>query len=167
MTRLTGRDIAEIARLLDDSRFATLDLTMGDFRLKIRRDGGAGEWADDDRDEGDETPPPRDRSGPGVEPEPDPAPTGGGTALDEAAGEGEVDVEAPLLGNFYAAPRPGEDPFVSVGDRVGEDSVIGIIEVMKLMNSVRSGVAGTVVAVLAENGKAVEQGQALVRVRLD
>jgi acetyl-CoA carboxylase biotin carboxyl carrier protein len=52
-----------------------------------------------------------------------------------------------------------------VGDTVTEDSAIGIIEVMKLMNSVRSGVAGTVVAILAENGKAVEEGQPLIRVR--
>ena len=72
---------------------------------------------------------------------------------------------APLLGNFYAAPRPGEPPFVAVGETVGEDSVIGIIEVMKLMNSVRAGVAGQVVAILAVDGAAVEEGQPLVRIR--
>ena len=72
---------------------------------------------------------------------------------------------APLLGNFYTAPRPGEPPFVEVGDAVTEDSVIGIIEVMKLMNSVRAGVAGTVVAILAQNGSAVEEDQPLIRVR--
>ena len=79
---LTAKDIAEIARLLDESHFSTLDLTVGDFRLKV-----------------------------------------------------------------------------------DEESVIGIIEVMKLMNSVRAGVAGTVVAILAQNGSAVEEGQPLVRVR--
>ena len=72
---------------------------------------------------------------------------------------------APLLGNFYAAPRPGDPPFVEVGDTVGEDSVIGIIEVMKLMNPIRAGIAGTVVAILAEDGSAVEEGQPLIRVR--
>ena len=56
---------------------------------------------------------------------------------------------APLLGNFYAAPRPGEPPFVEPATRSTEDTVIGIIEVMKLMNSIRAGVAGTVVAILA------------------
>ena len=56
-------------------------------------------------------------------------------------------------------------PYVTVGDRVSEDSVIGIIEVMKLMNSVRAGVAGTVVALLAVDGAAVDEGQPLVRIR--
>ncbi|RZA05336.1 MAG: biotin/lipoyl-binding protein, partial [Proteobacteria bacterium] len=55
---------------------------------------------------------------------------------------------------------------VKVGDVIGEDTSIGIIEVMKLMNSVRAGVAGTVVALLAEDGKAVEAGQALIRVKV-
>ena len=74
---------------------------------------------------------------------------------------------APLLGNYYAAPRPGEDPFVQVGDKVTEDTTIAIIEVMKLMNPIRAGVSGTVTAILAENGKAVEEGQALIRVKVD
>ncbi len=80
---------------------------------------------------------------------------------------GEADVTAPLLGNYYQAPRPGDPPFVEVGDRVSEDTVIGIIEVMKLMNSVRAGVAGTVVAHLVQNGTAVELGQPLIRVKTD
>jgi acetyl-CoA carboxylase biotin carboxyl carrier protein len=54
---------------------------------------------------------------------------------------------------------------VEVGDRVEEDTTIGIIEVMKLMNPIRAGVAGTVVAVLAQNGVAVEEGQPLIRVK--
>jgi acetyl-CoA carboxylase biotin carboxyl carrier protein len=53
-----------------------------------------------------------------------------------------------------------------VGDSVSEDSTIAIIEVMKLMNPIRAGVSGTVTALLAENGKAVEEGQSLIRVRL-
>ena len=63
-------------------------------------------------------------------------------------------------------PRPGEPPFVSVGDRVSEDSIIAIIEVMKLMNSVRAGVSGVVTAVLVENGATVEAGQPILRVRV-
>lgn len=151
---LTARDIAEIARLLDESQFSSLDLTMGEFRLRIRRGGGHGP----------------DRAPPGGETRPD---TGVAIAAAAAApagvpdgpGNGEVDVRAPLLGNFYSSPRPGEEPFVKPGDKVGEDTTIGIIEVMKLMNPIRAGVAGTVTAMLAENGKAVEEGQPLIRVR--
>ena len=161
MTRLTGKDIAEIAKLLDESQFSALDLTMGEFRLRIRRDGGGGGWdsADDER----EAPAPRPATRTAANPAPSapaPAAQAGGPAA------GEVDVPAPLLGNFYAAPRPGEPPFVQVGDTVGPDTTIGIIEVMKLMNPIRAGVAGTVTALLAENGKAVEEGQALIRVKV-
>jgi len=153
---LTGKDIAEIARLLDSSQFSSLDLQMGEFRLRIRRDGGG--WSGRADEDEDEPAPVAHRA------EPEPSPPLGQEA--GAARVGEVDVPAPLLGNFYAAPRPGDPPFVQPGDTVGEDSVIGIIEVMKLMNPIRAGVSGTVVALLAEDGKAVEEGQPLVRVRL-
>ncbi len=70
-----------------------------------------------------------------------------------------------MLGIFYRAPKPGEPPFVEVGSKVGEDTVIGIIEVMKLMNTVHAGVKGTVVEILAANGALVEYGEVLLRVR--
>ena len=146
--KLTAADIAEIARLLDESKFASLDLTIGDFRVRIRRDGGG--WSAPASEE------PRH-----VEVAPAPAPV----ASPSGPAAGETDVRAPLLGNFYSAPRPGDPPFVAVGDTVGEDTTIGIIEVMKLMNPIRAGVAGTVTALLAEDGKAVEEGQALIRVK--
>jgi acetyl-CoA carboxylase biotin carboxyl carrier protein len=151
---LTARDIAEIAKLLDDSQFSSLDLTIGEFKLRIRRDGGG--WSRRDEDE-EPAPAPRAVA------EPPPPPLGQEAG---AARVGEVDVPAPLLGNFYAAPRPGDPPFVQPGDTVSEESVIGIIEVMKLMNPIRAGVAGTVVATLAADGTAVEEGQPLLRVRL-
>ena len=154
---LTAKDIAEIARLLDESHFSSLDLKVGDFKLRIRRDGG---WSG--RDDGNEPESPVPKAAP--PPSPPPPPLGEEAG---AARAGEIDVPAPLLGNVYAAPRPGEPPFVEVGDTVSEDSVIGIIEVMKLMNSVRAGVAGTVVAILAPSGSAVEEGQPLIRVRKD
>ncbi len=150
---LTASDIAEIARLLDESRFSSLDLQMGEFRLRIRRDGGG--WIPQ-RNE------PAEPEASTTAPEPPPPPSQEAAA----AGAGEVDVPAPLLGNFYSAPRPGDPPFVQPGDTVDADTTIGIIEVMKLMNPIRAGVTGTVAAVLVENGKAVEEGQPLMRVRV-
>lgn len=158
MSRLTLNDIAEISKLLDESQFGSLDLQMGEFRLKIRRDGaggGSGGWARDEDDYAPATATPAPAAAP--------APAAPAAA---AASAGEVDVPAPLLGNFYEAPRPGEANFVEVGDTVTPDTTIGIIEVMKLMNPIRAGVAGTVTAKLAQNGKAVEQGQALIRVKV-
>ena len=78
---------------------------------------------------------------------------------------GLLEVSAPLLGIFYRAPKPGEPPFVDVGSKVEAETVIGIIEVMKLMHSVHAGVEGEVVEVLVENGAAIEYGEILVRVR--
>lgn len=75
--------------------------------------------------------------------------------------EGVEVVAAPLLGTFYASPRPGEPPFVRVGDRVGDRSVLCIVEVMKLMNSVEAGCNGVIVAIHAEDGQLVESGQPL------
>ncbi|MGX7894650.1 acetyl-CoA carboxylase biotin carboxyl carrier protein [Tsuneonella sp. HG222] len=153
---LTAADVAEIARLLDESRFSSLTLEMGTFKLRIRRDGrGWAPIADEQPDEGAQAAPAAAQA---------PAPP-----LSQEAGAaraGEVDVPAPLLGNFYSSPRPGDPPFVEPGDRVKEDTTIAIIEVMKLMNPIRAGVSGTVVAILAENGSAVEQGQPLLRVKV-
>ncbi len=72
---------------------------------------------------------------------------------------------APLLGTFYRAPKPGAPPFVEVGAAVEADTIVGIIEVMKLMNTVRAGVRGTVAEVLAADGALVEFGEILLRVR--
>ncbi len=164
---LSGKDVAEIARLLSESHFSSLDLKVGDFKLRIRRDGGGGgggggRWVADESEEDDERTEPQGSAG--VEPPPSPPPSGSARATTEA-GAGEVDVVAPLLGNYYAAPRPGEDPFVKVGDTVTPDTIVAIIEVMKLMNSVRAGVSGTVTAVLPVDGSAIEKGQAIIRVK--
>lgn len=80
-----------------------------------------------------------------------------------SAGPGEP-VVAPIAGVFYRAPSPDAPPFVEVGQRVAADDVIGIVEVMKLMNTVRAGVAGTVVEVCVGDAELVEFEQVLVRV---
>jgi acetyl-CoA carboxylase biotin carboxyl carrier protein len=145
---LSGKDVAEIARLLDASRFSQLELEVGNFKLRIRRDG-AGHA-------------PRRAMTRHAAPEPAPIPA---LVTASTPSIGEVDVIAPLLGTFYHAPRPGDAPFVSVGDIVTADTVIGIIEVMKLMNPVHARVAGEVVALLADNSSPVEAGQPLLRIR--
>lgn len=76
-----------------------------------------------------------------------------------------VTVTSPFVGTFYRAARPGAPAFADVGTRVSVGSALCIIEAMKLMNELESEVAGTVVEVLAENGKPVEYGQVLFRVR--
>ena len=75
-----------------------------------------------------------------------------------------VTIDSPMLGTFYRAPAPGEAPFVDVGSTVEPDTIVCIIEVMKMMNSVHAGVAGTIAEVFVENGDPVEYGSQLFRV---
>jgi acetyl-CoA carboxylase biotin carboxyl carrier protein len=147
---LTAKDIAEIAHLLDASHFSELRLEMGEFKLRISR-GVASAREDLAAD-----------NNPAAAAAIVEAPLS--RALSGGPGKGEIDVPAPLLGNFFHAPRPGEAPFVEPGDPVGEETTIGIIEVMKLMNPIRAGVAGKVVAFLAGDGSTVEKDQPLIRI---
>jgi acetyl-CoA carboxylase biotin carboxyl carrier protein len=75
---------------------------------------------------------------------------------------GLVAVTAPLIGTFYRSPAPGATPFVEVGTRVEPDDTVCIVEVMKLMNAVRAGCRGWVVAICADDGTLVEYGQTLM-----
>lgn len=151
---LTRADIDDILKLIDASDFQELKLEMGDLKLELRKAGA----------------PARIPRAPVPAPEPappaPPAPVSAkAVAAKVVASGGGSEVPAPLLGTFWRAPRPGADPFVQVGDSVTADTVIGIIEVMKLMNSVTAGMAGTVTEILAENGALVEHGETLLRIR--
>ena len=75
-----------------------------------------------------------------------------------------VAVRAPNLGTFYRAPQPGAPPFVEVGDVVGPESVVGIVETMKLMNPVHAGCAGRVTAICVDNATMVDGGAVLMHV---
>jgi acetyl-CoA carboxylase biotin carboxyl carrier protein len=75
------------------------------------------------------------------------------------------DVPSPLLGTFYRAPKPGAPPFVEIGSPVEENTIVAIIEVMKLMNTVRAGVRGTVAEIVPGDGTLVEYDQPILRIR--
>jgi acetyl-CoA carboxylase biotin carboxyl carrier protein len=77
---------------------------------------------------------------------------------------GGVTIASPMIGVFYRAEGPGKEPFVDVGSRVEPDTIVCIIEAMKMMNSVPAGVAGTVVEVCRENAEPVEYDAPLFRV---
>ncbi|HEV2253645.1 MAG TPA: biotin/lipoyl-containing protein [Streptosporangiaceae bacterium] len=97
-------------------------------------------------------------------------PEAGGADAGHGAGavdESLVAVRAPLPGTFYRAPRPGAAPFVEVGSRVGADTVVGIVETMKLFNSVTAGAAGTVAEICLDNAGFADRGATLLRIRAD
>ncbi len=155
---LTAADVAEIMRLLEQSSFDELTLEMEGIKLSLRR--GAAAVAD--RNESVLAPPAAAAVPPTLAPAPGPPPT---QAPVKSADPNVQDVVAPLLGTFYRSPKPGAPPFVEVGATVTEDTVVAIIEVMKLMNTVRAGVRGTVVEILPVDGALVEYGEPLLRVR--
>jgi len=76
-------------------------------------------------------------------------------------------IVSPMVGTFYQAPSPDSEPYVKVGDRVDEKSVVCIVEAMKLMNEIEAEVKGEIVEVLVENGQLVEYGQPLFLVKTD
>ncbi|MCP3859474.1 MAG: acetyl-CoA carboxylase biotin carboxyl carrier protein [Phycisphaeraceae bacterium] len=86
-------------------------------------------------------------------------------APEPAADDGLVPIESPMVGTFYAKPNPEKPNFVSVGDSIGPDSVVCLIEAMKIFNEIKAERSGTVAKVLVENGDAVEFGQPLLLIK--
>ena len=152
---LTHDDVQEILRLLDASSFDELRLETERFRLILRRGGGDGSWTQ----ETETRQAPRiardaDASGPATSPAAPPI----------AAAAGTLEIRPPIIGTFYRAPKPGAPPFVEVGSLVHEDTVVAIIETMKLMNSIPAGVRGRVIEICVADAEFVDQDRVLMRV---
>lgn len=155
-------ELASLVTLLKESEFSEFRYEKGDVRILVRR-GALGASDAAPAPSASAAPPPNGHATPA---EAEPATTATSAATESAVTPpGSLVIQAPMLGTFYTAPKPGEPAFVRLGDRVEPDTVLGIIEVMKLMNSVHAGVRGTVVGVHAANGELVEFGQALFSVR--
>ena len=87
--------------------------------------------------------------------------------IDSEPGEGEIVIKAPMVGTFYRSPKPGDPPFVEVGTTVKNDTVLCIIEVMKLMNSLEAKMSGVITRILVDDAQPVEHGQPLMIVKAD
>jgi acetyl-CoA carboxylase biotin carboxyl carrier protein len=95
------------------------------------------------------------------------APAAGQAAEAVPQGEKPAEIKSPLVGTFYAQPSPDSEPFVELGSRVEPDTVVCIIEAMKVMNEIKAEMSGVIVDVVTANGSAVEYGQVLFKVRPD
>ena len=146
---LTYDDVLLIVELVKTTQFREFRLKVGEIEVHLRRSNGA--------------------AGPASVERPAVMPSDATPARSPALGvpEGSALVRAPMVGTFYRAPEPGAAPFVEVGQRVEPDTVVGIIEVMKLMNSINAEVRGVVTQILVGNGKAVEHGEALLAIQAD
>jgi acetyl-CoA carboxylase biotin carboxyl carrier protein len=157
---LSNEDVDEIVRLLDDLDAAELRVRTRHYTVHLRRDRASGEWAQANSVRST----PRLVEAPDDEPAAAPAGPHRDTAAPHRDTAGLLPVRAPLMGTFYRAPKPGAPPFVEVGASVGEDTVVGIVETMKLMNSVHAGVRGRVVEICLDNDQFAEQGAILMLV---
>lgn len=81
--------------------------------------------------------------------------------------ENLVEIKSPIVGTFYATPSPDSEPYVEVGSHVTPQTVVCVIEAMKVMNEIKAETGGTIVEILVTNGQAIEYGQVLFRVRPD
>ena len=150
--KLSDEDVTEILRIIDESPLDELRIETEGFSLHVRRGVAAG------------TQPPPGPPGPPTHPPPPPAGTPVAAPDTTPAANSSLTIESPMLGTFYRAEGPGQEPFVELGDEVSPDTTVCIIEVMKMMNSVPAGVTGTIVEVCQRNAELVEYGAPLFRV---
>lgn len=150
--KLSRQDVIDILEIIDRSDFDEMHIEMDDVKISLVK---AGASALRDR--------PASTNVSAAKADPRPPQT---AAVPIAAADPDVvDIPAPMLGVFFHAAKPGAEPYVQTGSHVGSDTIIGIIEVMKLMNPIHAGIAGEVIEIIAPDGQFVEFGQALLRVR--
>jgi acetyl-CoA carboxylase biotin carboxyl carrier protein len=156
---MTIEEIKELIRVVRETGVAELEVQRGDNRVRIRSGTLVGNneiFIHDSIGDAALSASPAAQSGgpvPHLSSKPEP---------EEEAG---VVIKSPIVGTYYDAPSPGAPPFVKVGDQVEPGKVLCIIESMKLMNEIEAETAGTLLAILVENGKAVEYGESLFTIR--
>jgi len=149
------RKIRRLVELMKEYDLTEIDLQQGDARIQIRRGGEPAPLAPGVR------PVYAQPEAPPVEP-PKPAPAQ--PAESKPDEDHVVYIRSPMVGTFYAAPDPDSPPYARVGDPVGPDSVVCIVEAMKVFNQIPAEVSGRIVGVLVENGEPVEYGQPMFKV---
>ena len=171
---LTPEDIRAIVTAFEASDWSELSLQHGETQLQMSRTGAPPVTVEPISSPAVIAPPaatlpaasaPSASSAPAAAPAVA-SPTAADSSPTAPAAEG-VAVLAPTLGLFWCSPQPGAPPFVEVGQHVGPDDTVCIVEVMKLMSHVKAGVAGVVAAIPVENGAMVEHGDTLVVISLE
>ncbi|MFG0305279.1 MAG: acetyl-CoA carboxylase biotin carboxyl carrier protein [Phycisphaerales bacterium JB040] len=148
------RKLKELVRLMVENDLSELDLRDTEETVTIKRGGQAA--------------PVIHHAAPSVHHAPAPAgapaETGNGTGPDGGE-DGLLRIESPMVGTFYSKPNPDSEAFASVGSSVGPDSVVCLVEAMKVFNEIKAECSGTIEKVLVSDGDAVEFGQPLYLVR--
>ena len=152
------RKIRRLVELMKEHELSEIDLQQGEVRIQLRRACAASQPMMMAAPAAPATLVPMpSRAGP-------PAPESDLSPPSEGKEKGIAVIKSPMVGTFYAAPDPDSPPFVKVGDHVGPETPVCIVEAMKVFNQIPAEIAGRIIAVLAENGSAVEFGQPLFKV---
>jgi acetyl-CoA carboxylase biotin carboxyl carrier protein len=153
-------ELRELISLLRDNGLAELELENEGFRVRLRRDSAVGESSRTSSPHHESAPAPA--SSP-VATSAASGPAHPGTQATTAAARDQDlhIISSPIVGTFYRSPSPTADPFVKIGSNVEQDTVVCIIEAMKLMNEIQAETSGEVVKIYVENGQPVEYGQPL------
>ena len=156
-------ELRELIALLRDNGLVELELEREDFRVRLRREGTN---SNSPAVVADRPPIPVPIIDPVLRaPDAAPAAAPEPKKTDQGADQDLHIIASPIVGTFYRSPSPTADPFVKIGSSVEPDSVVCIIEAMKLMNEIQAEAAGEVVKVYVENGQPVEYGQPLFGIR--
>jgi acetyl-CoA carboxylase biotin carboxyl carrier protein len=150
--------VRRLVELMQEHDLAEIDLRQGDVRVRLRRGAEpivSGTYA-----------PPSMPPAHSAHATPAPPSTSVGASVPVAADADMAVIKSPMVGTFYTAANPESPPFVKVGDHVGPESIVCIIEAMKVFNEIPAEVAGQIAAVLVENGAPVEFGQPLFKVNV-
>jgi len=150
--------LKQLVKLMSDNDLTEVDIQDEGERVKLRRGhkGPEVQYVTPGAAVGAAPPPPPPVPTGGTSP-----PPGGGQVSDD----GLVPIESPMVGTFYRSPSPDADPFVSDGEQVDEESVVCIVEAMKVFNEIKAETRGTIARVLVDNGQSVEFGQPLFLVK--
>jgi acetyl-CoA carboxylase biotin carboxyl carrier protein len=150
------RRVRQLIELMREYDLSLVELKQGDQRVRLRRGGEPAVVA---------APVAAASSGQPLAHSPAaPAPGKAADALASSPGNKTVLIKSPMVGTFYSSPKPDAPPYVKVGDMIGPDTVVCIIEAMKVFNELPAEISGRIVVVLAESGTPVEYGQALFEV---
>jgi acetyl-CoA carboxylase biotin carboxyl carrier protein len=168
--QLTDDDVRAILKLLDASGFGSLELETEQFRLSLQR-SDAGGWTQETVTLREPEPLPA-AAAPAHPPAgaaaPEPAaPAPASQSVPSGPQPGLIAVTTPLPGTFYRSPKPGSPAFVELGQHVEADTVVAIVETMKLMNSVYAGTRGHIVEICLGDAEFAVQGAVLMRIQPD
>jgi len=149
------RKIRRLVELMKEHDLTEIDIQQGEVRIQLRRAGtGASPGVIVPQALGGATTPAPAR----------PAETAGEKSAESASDGRLAIIKSPMVGTFYAAPDPDSPPYVKVGDHVGPETTVCILEAMKVFNQIPAEVSGKILSVLVENGESVEYGQPLFKV---